>query len=550
MADFKDLGLREELLSVLEDEDLDRPTALQEAIIPALRRGTNVVARASAGAGKTLAFSLGVLDRLHRREEQPTTDGEEHDDELPLRLVILTPTNDTASHTALSIFPYAQAVGLSLTVAGGSWGTSAGEAEIVVTPAAELMLAVRESALKLEEIEAIVIDGASTIAELGDWDAVDSILDLLPRDAQRVVISPAFTPQVQDLVDRRVKRALSYPAESVLAEDRGSPSGEIGYVLVVEREKLDVLARQLRGPRTEGGPPPVIFARDDDRAAELAESLSIRGFLVGSSDDTDVDVAVAASDATRQELMDEGYGSLGQTISFDVPADARTLTARHGGDSHAVVLAEPRELQHLKEIAGQALLGTRAIPLPLDSGPTIARLSAFRDEIRRALRSEDLEAQMLVIEPLLEEFSAVEVAAALAALLRERRPAQSAAAQETEGIPVPRARAEAGAAPATWSRLFVGVGSRDDIRPGDLVGALAGEANIAGSKIGKIEIRDSFSIVEVDASVADAVVRAVNGTTMKGRSVRVDYDRGADRGRRSAGPPARRTSRKPPRDQG
>ncbi|CAN5739688.1 hypothetical protein BH23GEM6_BH23GEM6_07260 [soil metagenome] len=549
MADFKDLGLREELLSVLEDEDLERPTALQEAVIPALRRGTNVVARASSGAGKTLAFTLGVLDRLRARDEPPQN-ADDQGAAPPLRFVILTPTNDTASHTALSIFPYAQAVGLSLTVAGGSWGTSAGEAEIVVTPAAELMLAIRESELKLEEVEAIVIDGASTIAELGDWDAVDSILDLLPRDVQRVVISPVFTPQIQDLVDRRVKRALSYPAESVLQEDRGVVSGEIGYVLVVEREKLDVLARQLRGPKAGGGPPPVIFSRDDDRAAELAESLSIRGFLVGAADDTEVDVAVATSDTSRQKLMDDGYGELGQTISFDVPADARTLAARHGGDPDAVILVEPRELQHLKEIAGQALLGSRAVPLPEDPGPTTARLSSFRAEIRRALREDDLEAQMLVIEPLLEEFSAVEVAAALAALLRQRRSAQSAAPEGSAGAPVPRARAEAGAPPATWSRLFVGVGSRDEIRPGDLVGALAGEANIPGSKIGKIEIRDSFSIVEVEAGVADAVVRAVNGTTMKGRSVRVDYDRGAERGRRSSGPPVRRTSRRPPREQG
>ncbi|CAN5740341.1 DEAD/DEAH box helicase [soil metagenome] len=547
MADFKDLGLREELLSALEDEDLERPTALQEAVIPALRRGTNVVARTSAGAGKTLAYGLGVLDRLQARGDDDAN-GEADAGEVPLRLLVLTATGEVAGHVALSLFPYSQAVGLSITVAGGSWSTAASSAEVLVTTASDLMGAVRSSALKLEDVETIVIDGAATIAELGDWESVDAVLDLIPRDAQRVVFSPAFTLQVQDLVERRVKRALSYPAESVLAEERGSTSGSVGYVLVSEREKIDVLARQLREPRDAGDSPPVIFCRSDDRASDLAEALSIRGFVVGSSGDGDADVAIALSDATREEMEKDSDGPLGQTISFDVPADARTLTSRHAGDVDAVILVEPRELPHLKEVAGQALLACRPVPLPLDPSPATARLTAFRNEVRRSIREEDIEAQMLVLEPLLDEFSAVEVAAALASLLRNRQPAR---APEQAGTPAQAltASAEAGAPPAAWSRLFVGVGSRDEIRPGDIVGAIAGESNIPGTKIGKIEIRDSFSIVEVDAGVADTVIRAVNGTTIKGRSVRVDYDRGADRARRTGGAmPPRRTERKPPRE--
>jgi ATP-dependent RNA helicase DeaD len=86
-------------------------------------------------------------------------------------------------------------------------------------------------------------------------------------------------------------------------------------------------------------------------------------------------------------------------------------------------------------------------------------------------------------------------------------------------------KAPAGAPPTTYARLFVSVGKRDGARPGDLVGAIAGESGIPGGKIGRIEIRDTFSIVEVEADVAERVVRAVNGTTIKGRAARVDYDR-------------------------
>lgn len=548
MPSFEELGLREELVRTLDEEEVERPTALQAAVIPALRRGTNVVARASTGSGKTLAYVLGVLDRLGAPAAPAEGADESEGDGVALRVLILAATREEAERIALTAFPYAQAVGCAIAVVGGAWGTSPDSAEVVVAPAADAMSAVRGSRLKLEAVEAIVIDGGSTIREVGGWDEVDAVLDLVPRDAQRVLLSASFTAEVQDLADRRVKRALRYPSEAALPEDRAAPAeGSINYVLVRRHDKLDVLVRQLAGPKGEGDVPPVIFCRTDERAAVLAEQLATRGFLVGAVDDEEADLAVVSSDATREELLEEGGDSLGQTISYDVPADAETLTARHGGDGDAVVLVEPRELAHLREIAAMALLEPRAVPLPEPGGATAARLEAFREQIRKAIREEDLAAQTLVLEPLLEEYSAVEVAAAAAVLLRRKAPPPEPQA-ETKAAPAAaavqgRSGAEPGPAPASWSRLYVGVGSRDEVKPGDLVGALAGEANIPGSRIGKIEIRDNFSIVEVETAVADQVIRAVNGTTIKGRSARVDYDRGGDRARKPGGPPRRQAGR-------
>src|SRR5690606_30159323 len=106
----------------------------------------------------------------------------------------------------------------------------------------------------------------------------------------------------------------------------------------------------------------------------------------------------------------------------------------------------------------------------------------------------DLGAQMLVLEPLFDEFTAAEIAAAASGLLRSKRTESAPAGTATEERKS-ETSAPAGPAPVTWARLFVGIGARDEIRPADLVGAFAGEAGIRGSRIGKIEIRDSFSIV-------------------------------------------------------
>src|SRR5690606_356572 len=139
---------------------------------------------------------------------------------------------------------------------------------------------------------------------------------------------------------------------------------------------------------------------------------------------------------------------------------------------------------------------------PHDTGA----LDAFRGTLRAALESEDLDSQLLVLEPLMQEHSAAEVAAALSALLRRRAPSVStaAAAAPAAATGAPPAEATVGG----FTRLFVSVGSRDNIRPGDLVGAITGEANIKGDQVGRVDIRDSFSVVEVASSVAERVIRA------------------------------------------
>ena len=556
MASFNDLGLREGLVMALEEEGIEHPTALQQAAVPVLRREGNLVARAGSGSGKTLAYALGVLDRLEPRAEEGDEDeeGEETVSEAAgrTRALVLVPTAERAEQTALSLIPFAAAVELTLTAAGPGWGTPAGEADVLVATPAQVMEAVRTSGIKLDAVEAVVVDGASEIEALGGWEQMEGLFDNIPRTAQRVIVSGAMTPAVQDLIDRRVKRAIRYPAESQVPQETGTPevTGVVGYVPVSEREKVDVVARLLGGDRA-GEAAPVLVCRTDERASQVAEALAMRGFLVGDADDEDADVAVVGSDEQLAGLGGN-EGPSGTVISFDVPADEHSLRARHGGGMTGFVLVEPRELPHLREIAPRAGVDARAAGNTGETAPGADELRVFRQELRRAVREEDLGAQMLVLEPLFEDFTAAEVAAACAALLRRRRasePAEAPAPAADGGSSfaprsgtvraAPAPRAKAGGAPAATQRLYIGVGERDNVRAGDLVGAIAGETDIPGSSIGKVEIRDTFSIVEVPADMAERVIEAVNGTTIKGRSVRVDYDRAGDRAKRGDRPGGR-----------
>jgi ATP-dependent RNA helicase DeaD len=262
-----------------------------------------------------------------------------------------------------------------------------------------------------------------------------------------------------------------------------------------ESAKREVLA-ELLGRASET--PPTVIARTTARADALRDELAMRGFDVSTDAGARAGIVVSgALDAARAN------------IAYDVPADARVLERMEPGTGVVVVTAA--ELPHLRALAAETGFELQA----LERRPRRGQVPAFRDRIRRALREEDLDAQLLVLEPLFEEASAAEVAAALSALLRGQAAESHAPAAE----PLDDGR------PAPFVRVFVSIGDRDGLRPADIVGAFTGEAGIRGEQIGRIEIRDTFSVVELDAAAAERVIRALNGTTMRGRSIRVDFDR-------------------------
>jgi ATP-dependent RNA helicase DeaD len=170
--------------------------------------------------------------------------------------------------------------------------------------------------------------------------------------------------------------------------------------------------------------------------------------------------------------------------------------------ARAVVFIEPREAAHLQRLASTLAVRLAALKV---SQPGEAHRSAqqTRDDLREAITNRDLEPYFLLIEPLLDEFTPTQLAAAATALYREKTP-------ETPAQPLP-----------AWTRLYFGVGRRDGVRPADLVGAITGESPLSGEGIGRIEIRDNYSSVEVAASAADRVIKSLATATIRGRPAHV-----------------------------
>jgi ATP-dependent RNA helicase DeaD len=472
MDDFTQLKLEDDLVELLGRLGFRKPTALQEEAVPVIARGTTAFGVASSGSGKTLAYGLGLAARLDPAE--PGT-----------QALVLRPTDDGAARTAETLHRLLKPRSLTVSVVRPAPPLSA---QVACASPAAVLAALEHSAIKLERLTALVVDGASAMVRLGAADALETLTSQVPKEAQRVLFTSEVTKEVEDWIDRHARRArrLAYlPTE--IAPLQGAV---LEFCAAPQREWLPVLVRLLgeRGPKS--GIHARIHCRLEEHARSLATQLTVQGVQIAQS------AGQAGVRIGWRGHCDSGPAD--PSMAWGAPADVPAFVACVEGAARTVIFAEPRELAHLARLA--ELLAVRVTALRAVAPPEALRSAQVtRQELREAVAQRDLEPYMLLIEPLLEEFTPTQVAAAATALLRERKPAASAP-------PLP-----------AWTRLYFGVGRRDNVRPADLVGAITGEASVTGDRIGRIEIRDTHSSVEVAASVAEQVIKSLATATIRGR---------------------------------
>jgi len=209
-------------------------------------------------------------------------------------------------------------------------------------------------------------------------------------------------------------------------------------------------------------------------------------------------------------------------VLVELPGSREELRRLVGATARRIyALVLPSQVGSLRSLLG----GGSVSPVTLLDAAERARGrdAALRASLRDVLASGDVRREVLALEPLLAEYDALEVAAAALRLLEQQRPSRPAAAA---------------AATQPMQRLFVNLGEKDGVRAQELVNAVTTEAGIPGSQVGKVEVRDTHSLVEVAASVAGLVADKLTGSVVRGRRVqaRIDAPRDA-RDARDARPP-------------
>jgi len=518
MQSFEELGLRAELVEALLVEGIETPSELQSLAIPLLRKGNPAVLRSGPGAGTLVTYGAPLLDRLAGGAGQPVA-------------IVLSPTRETAQAMAESLGRLGLATGHRVAALGGPWALP-GHADVLVTTSQDLEIAIRRAEVKVDLVQALVLDGASAILEEPGRDRVGLLLGALQHDeVQVVVVSDPVTGAVREWVDEHLRRSVFLPPEAAVEEGGAAP---------VQRGVLRLRLTTSTGPDREvvaavsdlfdeDTHHALVFFRTEDRAADAGDLLTLHGFAAGSPGDPSTPIWLGLNPLEDRKAIDASQVDPGRivTVSLDAPPDVDTLDRRHGKSQRpGVCVATPREVPHLRRLAREA--GYRLEVLSTDRDDSGDQIQAFRDEVERALEEEDLAAYVSLLEPLLERWTGVELAAALASIARQRL-RERAVHAEGPGKDRPIRESVGRSRPPAWARLFLSVGSKDGVGPGDLLGAITGEAGLKGDQVGRIDVRDTFSRVEVEDTQAEKVIRALNGISIRGRSVRADFDRGTRR---------------------
>jgi ATP-dependent RNA helicase DeaD len=518
---FEEYGLSPEVLRAVEELGYEAPTPIQAQTIPRLMAGRDVIAQAQTGTGKTAAFGIPIVERVDPAVRAP-------------QALVLAPTRELAVQVAEAIHRLGRGRRVSvLPIYGGQpierqlRALRHGVQVVVGTPG-RIMDHLRRETISLAGVRFLVLDEADRMLDMGFIEDVEYILQHLPTERQTALFSATMPGPVAALGRRQMREPERVQIEK---ETATVPQTRQTVYEVSGRNKLDSLARILDAENPASA---IIFCRTKREVDELAESLQARGYLAepihGDLSQRERDAAMARFRQGQAELLiatDVAARGLDipevtHVINYDIPMDPESYihrigrTGRAGRAGEAVTLVEPRERRQLLVI--EKLIGRRLTPGRIPSVADVARRrrERFKKQVAEAIEAGDLEAQLLLVEELCEEYEATEIAAAALKLLAER---------EKEGMRVEPMDGDGVAAEPGMTRLFLGAGRKDGIRPLDVVGAIANEAGLPGRQVGTIDILDHVTFVEVPEEAAARVIAAMRKTTLRGRRVKVESAR-------------------------
>ena len=571
---FLALGLDPALVAAVTSLGYEEPTDIQREAIPPLLQGSDVLGQAATGTGKTAAFALPMLHRI----------GASTDDERSVRGLILVPTRELAMQVAEAVHRYGRSLGTRvLPIYGGQAMQQQlrvlkrGVDVVVATPGRALDH-IRRKTLRLETVQMVVLDEADEMLDMGFADDLEVILEAVPETRQTALFSATMAPAIRSIANRHLRQ----PVLVHIAREREAPGEaprvrEVAFV-VQRRHKVAALARVLD---MESPTSAIVFCRTRTEVDELTETLGARGYRAealhgGLSQEQRDRVMRRFRDGASELLVATDVAARGldiehvsHVVNFDVPSSPDAYihrtgrTGRAGREGVAITLAEAREHRLLRNIeqATKRKISIESVPTVHDL--RARRLELTRTSLEEVLTAGDLDSYRVIVESLAEEYDVLDVAAAAVKLADAAGDSEVAEDEDIPNAAIPRrderpnresrdrdARKGGGTErygrdrdrtprdekprrgkgesrrrdTGDVTRVYIALGRKAGVRPGDLVGAIANEAGLDSRDIGAIEIADRFSLVEVPESATDEVIRALRATTIRGKRVMARRD--------------------------
>ncbi len=547
VTQFKQLDLKDSIVKVLNYIGYETPSPIQAQTIPLLLEGKDVLGQAQTGTGKTAAFALPLLSNIDLKQKDP-------------QVLVLAPTRELAIQVAEAFQKYAS--GLKgfhvLPIYGGQdyrgqiRGLERGVHVVVGTPG-RVMDHMRRGTLKLTNLSALVLDEADEMLRMGFIDDVEWILEQTPPDRQIALFSATMPQQIRHIATKY----LNEP-EQVTIKDKTATAENIRqrYWLVSGLHKLDALTRILEAESFDGM---LIFVRTKTATTELAEKLEARGY---STSALNGDIAQNQRERTVQQLKNGKIDILVATdvaargldvnrishvVNYDIPYDTEAYihrigrTGRAGRTGDAILFVAPREKRLLGAIEKATRKKIELMELPSTEIINNKRVANFKQKITDTLANEDLTFFSQLVEQFQQEHNvpAVDIGAALAKLLQGDTPLllqhkpqrkndrkERNQSRDNQRNDRPRKQHERSVGRMDkpeegQQRYRIEVGHDHEVKPGNIVGAIASEAGLDGKYIGYIKIFDDHSLVDLPEGMPKEVFKNLKKTRVAGQQLNI-----------------------------
>lgn len=566
---FDELNLDERILRAVMDMGFEAASPIQAQAIPVQMEGRDVVGQAQTGTGKTAAFGIPLLQKIDP-------------DSKKLQAIALCPTRELAIQVADEIRRLAKYMhGIKvLPIYGGQdivrqiRGLKDGTQIVIGTPG-RVMDHMRRKTIRCDHIHTVIMDEADEMLNMGFLEDMETILSQLPQERQTVMFSATMPMEIQNIARRFQRDPVTV---KVVKKELTVPKVTQYYYEVKPKTKVEVMCRLLDmyAPKLS-----VAFCNTKKQVDELVQDLQGRGYfaeglhgdlkqmqrdrVMSSFRSGATEILVATDVAARGIDVD----NVEAVFNYDIPQDDEYYvhrigrTGRAGKDGIAFSLVVGKEVYKLRDI--QRYCKTKIIPQAIPSLDDITAIKAEKimEQVMDLINDTDLTKMVNIIEKKVleeEDCTSLDVAAALLKLAMGEenediidcsRPARSLDDLDRYGRDGRGGRGRGGREgrygrdgrgsrdgrygrydrdeEEDMIRLFVNIGKSQNVRPGDILGAVAGESGISGKMVGSIDMYDNYTFVDVPREYADAVLRAMKDVKIKGKNVHMEKANGRGR---------------------
>ena len=551
---FDELDLYPQVLRAIKEMGFEEATPIQSQAIPVVMSGVDVIGQAQTGTGKTASFGIPVLHKVDPNNKKT-------------QVIILSPTRELAiqvSEEIRKLSKYMHGVKI-LPVYGGQdinrqIKALKGGAQIIIGTPGRVMDHLRRKTIRCEAVNTIVLDEADEMLNMGFREDIETILEYIPEEGRQTVLFSATMPKpILDITKKYQHDAVTI---KVVKKELTVPSIEQYYYDVKRKDKTEVLTRLLDyyNPKLS-----LVFCNTKKMVDELSEELKSRGYMAeglhGDMKQAQRDRVMKAFRSGRVEILIAtdvaargiDVDDVEAVFNYDIPQDDEYYvhrigrTGRAGREGRAFSLAVGSEVYKLRDI--QRFCKTKIVPQPIPSLDDVTAIKAEKilDDVQQHIGDDsNLEHMTDIIEKrlLAEDYTSLELAAAFLKMAMgddyediadEGRPLRDLDDLDRRGGRNDRGRngrrrqrgddeeyMDRKNARGGMTRLFINLGKNQNVKPGDILGAIAGESGIPGRLVGSIDMYDKYTFVEVPKEQADIVMDAMNHVKIKGKSVHVE----------------------------